>query len=70
MMDNLVTIAIYGDPIEAKIAKSKLESEGIYCFITNDELMSTPTLRTVIGQVELQVKSSDVQKAQKILGLK
>ena len=70
MVEKLVSIGIYSDPIEARVMKSKLESEGIYCFLANEELMSSPNLRTVIGQVELQVKSADVKKAKKILGLK
>ncbi len=67
MIDQLVTIEIFQDPIEANIAKSKLSSEGIYSFIANEELMSSPNLRTVIGEVQLKVKKSDEKKAQKIL---
>lgn len=70
MENELVTIAIYGNPIEAGVAKTKLDSENIYCFLANEELMSSPNLRTVIGQVELQVKFSDVIKAKQALGLK
>ncbi|MBI3379658.1 DUF2007 domain-containing protein [Candidatus Gottesmanbacteria bacterium] len=69
MTNQLVTIAVYGDPNEGNIVKSKLESEGIYCFLANEELMSSPDFRTIIGQVELQVKSEDAEKAKQILGL-
>ncbi len=69
MAEELVTIRIFSDPIEAGVMKSKLDAEGIYCFIVNEALMSSPHLRTVIGQVELRVRSSDVEKVKEILGL-
>ena len=65
----LITIAEYSDPIEANVVKTKLDSEGIFCFLQNEELMGSPTLRTVIGFVKLQVKSSDAERARKILGI-
>jgi len=67
MISQLVTISEFSDPLEANVAKSKLESEGIYCFLANEELMESPTLRTVIGSVKLQVKSSDMERAKQIL---
>lgn len=69
MLDELITIAEFSDPILANVAKSKLESEEIYCFLANEELMESPTLRTVIGSVKLQVKSSDAKRARQILGI-
>lgn len=66
----LVTIAKYGNPILAEVAKSKLTSLDIYCFLANAELMSAPLLRTVIGEVELRVRREDVKRVRKILGLK
>ena len=67
MISQLVTISEFSDPLEANVAKSKLESEGIYCFLANEELMESPTLRTVIGSVKLQVKSSDMEREKQIL---
>lgn len=69
MTDELVTIIEYSDSIEANVAKSKLTSENIFCFLANEELMNSPTLRTVIGSVKLQVKSKDVKRAKQILGI-
>lgn len=70
MADELVTIAGYSDPNEANVAKSKLTSENIFCFLADEELMESPALRTVIGSVKLQVKSSDAQRAKQILDIK
>jgi hypothetical protein len=70
MQAELVTIAVFSDPILGSISKTKLESEGIYCFLANENLMSSPNLRTIIGQVELKVKVVDAAKAKKILKLK
>ncbi|MBI3379449.1 DUF2007 domain-containing protein [Candidatus Gottesmanbacteria bacterium] len=69
MTDELMTIAEYSDPNEANVAKSKLTSENIFCFLADEELMESPTLRTVIGSVKLQVKSSDAERAKQTLDI-
>lgn len=69
MADELVTFMIFADPNEANVVKTKLESEGIFCFLANEELMFSPNLRTVIGQVELKVKPQDLKKAKRIINV-
>lgn len=69
MANRLITVNVYNDPVEANIAKSKLTASGIFCFLANEELMSSPTLRTVIGSVELKVNLIDKAEARRILGL-
>ncbi len=63
---SLVTMALYADPVLASVAKTKLDSEGIFCFLAEEELMNS-SLRTVVGEVRLQVKQKDLTQAKKIL---
>lgn len=70
MTNKLVTIGVYGDPIVAGVAKTKLDSEGVFSFIADEMLMNSPQLRTVINEVRLQVREVDVLKAKKILKIK
>jgi hypothetical protein len=64
---NLVEIAGFTYPSEAQVLISLLESEGIECFL-KDEFMSEilPGLSD-IGNVRLQVKEEDMEKALKIM---
>ena len=66
---DLVTIATFPGPVEAEIAKSRLESEGIPSFLGN-ELASgmMPFLKPGLGGVSLQVARDDVERAKEILG--
>ena len=57
--DPLVTLAQFHSPVEAYLAKSRLELEGIHCFLSNE---FSP------GEVELRVASSEAGKAMAILG--
>ena len=68
MVDNLVTIKTFTDPLEASVAKTKLDSEGIFCFIADEELMNS-SFRIIVGQVRFQVKKSEVKRAKKVLKL-
>ena len=61
----LITIAVYSTPVEAHLAKTKLDSAGIESFIT-DEYMSHIYMSTV-GGVKLQVRKSDAESAVEIL---
>ena len=57
--DPLVALARFNSPVEAYLAKSRLELEGISCFISNE---FSP------GAVELHVADSAVDKAIAVLG--
>ena len=73
MSDKLVTIAnfAYGsDPVtDAELARIKLESEGISCFIEGKNLGGMDWFLVILGCiVKLQVKESDAKRAMEILG--
>ena len=62
------TVATYRDLPLAELAKSKLESEGIYCFIANKNLVAMNWLYSFsLGGVKLLVTKDDFELAQKIL---
>lgn len=67
-MSRLVTVKTFTYSHELSIIRSKLESEGIYCF-AQDELTAQvhPFTSNAIGGVKLQVKEEDVPQAIQIL---
>ena len=73
MEDDLVTIRNYAygpDPAgEAELARIRLESAGISCFLADREFASTYWLYSGANRgVKLQVKRSDVARALEVLG--
>ena len=66
--EKFITVLTVIYPSEMAIARSRLESEGITCFI-KDELMTqiAPIYSNAIGGAQLQVKESDLKKAVEIL---
>lgn len=72
MSDKLVTIANFvftPDPVsQAELAKIKLETEGIRCFLSGKNFIGVHWLcSAVAGGVKLQVKESDAKRALEIL---
>ncbi len=68
MPDKLITIATFSHPIEAHILKTKLESEGIECFIADENTVTMNWLYSnAIGGVKLQVKKSHFKRAMAII---
>jgi len=64
----LKTIASFRDLPLAELAKSKLESEGIPCFLANKNLIGINWLYSfALGGVKLQVRKDDAKIAEKIL---
>jgi hypothetical protein len=65
---NLVTIERFRDLPEALLAKGKLESAGIRCFLADSELVRTDWLwSNAIGNMRLQVRSEDASDALALL---
>ena len=65
MTDKLVTIATFSDSLQAVLAKAKLNAEDIDCVITEDAVHSL--YGHAMGAIKLLVKTSDAEKASKIL---
>lgn len=67
-MDHFVTIMTFNHPMELAVLRTRLEANGIECFVI-DELTTqvNPFYSNAIGGVKLQVKERDVQKSVEIL---
>lgn len=64
----LVTIAKFRDLPEALLAKGKVESAGIECFLQDDNMVRMDWLYSnMIGGMRLQVRPEDVAAAQEVL---
>ena len=65
MSEQLITIDTFTQNVYAQICQTKLESEGIECFIEGEHSESIGY--HLVGGVRLQVKESDVARAVEIL---
>ena len=64
----LVTVAAFSFPLKAHVFRTLLESEGIPCFVLNENISRAyPHLTYATGGVLLKVRESDAEKAQQIL---
>lgn len=64
----LITIANFPSPIDANLAKTRLEADGIECVLTNEHIASMNWYWPLaIGGVGLQVRESDAERAMEIL---
>jgi len=68
MTDKLITIASFSEPFQAELAKIKLNTEGIKCFLASESFVATYwLLSSAEGGVKLQVKEFDAKRALEIL---
>jgi Putative prokaryotic signal transducing protein len=67
---NLVTVARFGNAIEAHLARTKLQSRGIKAVLLDEHLISLmPVYDLGLGGVRLQVREADGKRAARVLGL-
>ena len=64
--DDLVTVGRFLDPIGAQVARSRLESDGLTCFVQGGGLGSLLPTATVFP-ILLQVRAEDSGRALEIL---
>jgi hypothetical protein len=70
-MENLETIFSSDSPVECYLIKSKLENEGVECFVFDDNIISVyPFLSNAVGGVKLKVYERQKELAEKILAEK
>ncbi|HEX5130944.1 MAG TPA: DUF2007 domain-containing protein [Candidatus Krumholzibacteria bacterium] len=68
MPSDWVTVASYSQPIEAHLARTKLESEGIPCVMGDENLVRVDwLLSNAVGGVKIMVPAWDVEQAREIL---
>jgi hypothetical protein len=66
--DRWLTVASFWEPAEAHIARLKLESEEIDCMMLDENLIATYWgCASALGGVKLQVRESDLSRAQELL---
>ena len=66
--EELITIATINHPTTAQLARSRLESEGIDCVLTDEHMVRMYSWASrALGGIKLQVKVSDVSQAESIL---
>jgi hypothetical protein len=69
-MDELATVAAFGDVAEAQLAKERLELEGIRAFVIDAQTVGVmPFLASSTGGVRVQVEPKDEARAREILGI-
>ena len=65
----LVTVRRYRDPSEAMVARSVVESAGLYCFLRDENLVRMDwQISNFIGGISLQVHEEDATTAAELLG--
>lgn len=71
MKNELITIAKFNKLMDAYLTASRIESEGIECFLP-DEMLVKSTHNKLFGmsKIKLQVKKEDVARAMEILNEK
>jgi len=65
MAQNLVTLSTHSTMVEAELAKSLLEGAGIEAYIHAPH--ANALYPGVLGEVMLQVRESDLEKARDVL---
>lgn len=64
----LITIKTFDKAIDAHLMKSKLESEGISCYLFDEHTVSiNPLFNYTVGGIKLKIDESDFIKAQEVL---
>ena len=66
-MDFIITIATFYDPLRAQVFRTKLESEGIPCFLADGNLLPSVSFFSNEGGVKLKVRREDAEKAKDII---
>jgi hypothetical protein len=65
---DLTTIATFDNMPSAHIAKGRLETEGIPCWLKDENLGQTDWLYNIaVGWIKLQVEPRDASRAREIL---
>jgi hypothetical protein len=69
MAQELITLWVYRDLPEALLAKGKLESEGIECFLADDNMVRMDWFwSNAVGGIKLRVEQEDAEAALELLG--
>jgi hypothetical protein len=68
MTEKLVTVAVFGAPYEAGMAKSELEACGVPAFVADEfTIGANPLYSNALGGIKVQVPASYAEEAREIL---
>jgi hypothetical protein len=68
MDDKIVTFASYYDPMLAHIIRTRLEANGIACFVADENTIgANPLYNQAVGGVKLKVFERDLERCREIL---
>lgn len=64
----IVTLKVFDNPMEAHLLKTKLESEGIHCFLQDENIVSlNPLYNYAVGGIKLNIRFADLEMANQII---
>ncbi|MBP7865361.1 MAG: DUF2007 domain-containing protein [Acidobacteria bacterium] len=67
-MNDTVVIRSFQDPMEANLAKGRLEAEGIPCFLADENIVGIqPFYGILVGGIKLTVRAADAGRATALL---
>ena len=65
---NLVTALTFDDSVSAHLVKTRLENEGIKCFIFDEHIDNVmPIYGQAVGGIRIKIKEEDVLKAKQLI---
>ena len=65
--DKIIVFMTFRNPIKANIIKTRLESNGISCYLTDENIISiNPLFDNSMGGIKLNIFEKDIIKAQNI----
>ncbi len=66
--DKIITLEQYYDPMLAHIMRTKLEDNGIPCFIADDNIISAnPVFNNAVGGIKLKIFERDLERSREVL---
>src|ERR1700712_570526 len=66
--DKIITLEQYYDPMLAHIIRTRLEDNGIPCFIADDNIISAnPIYNQAVGGIKLKIFEHDLERCREIL---
>ena len=66
--DHIVTFEAYYDPMYAEIIRTKLQANGITCYIADSHMIwIRPYLNQALGGVKIKMFESDVERSKQLI---
>lgn len=66
--DKIITFESYYDPMLAHIVRSRLEANGISCFIADENTIgANPLYNQAVGGIKIKIFERDLQRCREIL---